>query len=742
MKKAPLARRLVAAALALGLPAVAACSSSPDDTGTDPGKGDPTNGADLYAELCASCHGNAAEGGLGPRLAPWTRSFEELASTIDATMPQGEPEKCEGDCASDIAAYLTSLTLDCDSARALPRRLRLLTRREYRATVTDLFHASMPTACTADADCNLGSESCTGGVCTADPCTLHTFVYEAGAQNPTTVHVAGTFNGWPGTIAGGGWAMQKLPGTTTWYVKHELAPGSHEYKLVLNESEWLADPANPVQVGDFGNSALTVSCSGNTPGAGGLGFDPAKTFPAESRPTGFPFDNSEGALATNVHVDQYWQAASLLTDAAMTDMANLLPCDLAVDPSACASDFISDFGARAFRRPLTETEQAKYESLFAKAPDPETGIRIVLRTMLSSPLFLYRSEVGEPLGDGTYRLTPHETASLLSYMFWGTMPDAELFAAANAGDLDTPAGIEKQARRLLADPRSRPVFETFAAQWLGIEQVPALSKTAALFPEWNDALAASMVEETRRYFTHVVFDGTHKFEDLLVSDTTFADATLATFYGVSPPASGFGEVPSPDNRRAGLLGHASILAVNAYADQSSPIRRGLFVRRSLLCQDLPPPPANAATVPAVDPDATTRERFAQHTSDPACHDCHQYIDDVGFGFERFDATGKYRETENGKPIDASGDMNDLEGLGTGTHAPFKSLRDLGLSLSKSPTAKACFARQTYRFATGRLESAEDVCGLDELAVAFEQSGGDIQELWIKLTTLDEMTRRK
>lgn len=746
MQKRAIARRtplhgLAAVAFAASAVAFAACSNDPGGTDSTPA-GDAENGAQLYAKMCASCHGNAAEGGIGPRLAPWSRSYGDLVDSIDTTMPKGDPDKCDATCASDIATYLFGLDTDCGKARALPQRLRLLTRREYRETVRDLFQASMPVSCETDADCDVATESCTGGACTADPCNLHTFMYDAGGASPTSVHVAGTFNGWPGTIAAGGWPMAKIPGKTLWYVKHALDAGSYEYKLVIDESTWISDPANPQQVGQFGNSALTVSCGGSPGGGGGSVPDPTKDFPAESRPAGFPFDDSDSALVTSVHVDQYWKAASLLADAAMTDTVNLLPCDIDVDTDACAADFIADFGLRAFRRPLDGAEAAKYKALFLAAPDHETGIRTVLRTMLSSPLFLYRSEIGEPAGDGTNRLTPHETATALSYMFWGTMPDDALFAAAEDGSLTTPDGIEKQARRLLASPRSRPVFETFALQWLGVEKVASAPKEASLYPEWNDALAASMLEETRRFVSHVVFDGSHKYSDLLLADTTFADAALAAFYGTSAPASGFGEVPSPDDRKAGLLGHASVLAAYSYSDQSSPIRRGLFVRRNLLCQEFPAPPANAATVPQIDPNATTRERFDQHSSDPVCHTCHQYIDHVGFGFEAFDAAGHHRDTDNGKPIDASGDMNDVEALETGTHAPFGSLRDLGTILADSHAAKACFAKQTYRFAMGRLETAEDVCGLDELSAAFEQSGGDIQELWIQLTRLDEFTRRK
>lgn len=726
------------ALLPLGLASLlTACSATPDPSDL-PG-GDAQNGAALYAEMCASCHGNAAEGGLGPKLVPWQRSYEQLVTTIDETMPKADPDKCDADCAEDIATYLSGLTTDCNGPRALPRRIRLLTRREYRATVADLLQASAGAACQSDTDCNVAMESCVGGVCTADPCNLHTFAYDAGGSNPQSVHVSGSFNGWPGTIAAGGWAMSPIAGTTQWYVKHEIPVGSFEYKLVINESQWIADPSVAQTVGDFGNTPLTIAC--DAPAGGGLGPDPAKDFPAESRPEGFPFDNHEGALVTSVHVDQYWKAAAQLTELAMTDTVNLLPCDIELDPEACAEDFVADFGKRAFRRPLTDTEVAKYKAMLLGASDRSTGIRAVLRTMLSSPLFLYRSELGLPTGEGTYRLTPHETATALSYMFWGTMPDDELFSAADSGKLATKAGIEEQARRLLKSPKSRPVIETFTAQWLGIEKVPSMSKTTSIYPAWNEGLARSLVTETKQFVSYVMFDGSHKYDELLTADYTFVDATLGAFYGIDG-GSGFEKATAPAERQAGLLGHASLLAGNAYADQSSPIKRGLFVRRSLLCQALPAPPANAATVPVVDPSATTRERFAQHTADPACHNCHQYIDDLGFGFEKFDAIGQYRETENNKPIDASGDMNDVEGLGTGTHAPYSSLPELGSILAESKSAQACFAKMTYRFALGRLENNDDVCGVSELSDAFEKSGGDMLELWIEIAKMDQLVTRK
>jgi hypothetical protein len=340
-------------------------------------------------------------------------------------------------------------------------------------------------------------------------------------------------------------------------------------------------------------------------------------------------------------------------------------------------------------------------------------------------------------------LTPYEIAAALSYSLWGTMPDTQLFDAAKSGKLATAAGVSEQARRLLADNRARETMGTFALQWLGVERVLTADKSSTLFPGYGSAQRQGFADETKQFVTHVMFDSTGKYPELLVGGYTFANDATGALYGLP---SGLGQtmtkVDQPAERRAGLLGQGSVLASYAHSDQSSPIRRGLFVRETLLCQEFGQPPANAGGVPDVDPNATTRERFAQHTADPACFSCHQYIDDVGFGFERFDAIGKYRDTESGKPIDASGDMNDVNGMGTKTHAPYATLPELAAILAESQSAKACFATQVHRFATGRDESVSDLCGLRNVEKAFEASGWDMRELVVSVLASDGFRVRK
>lgn len=746
----PLARRRRWAGwAALAAITSAAISLAPGCSGGDePIEGDAKRGAELYMKLCASCHGPRGEGGVGVPLNAWTRGYTELVQIIDATMPLNNASQCTGQCAKDIAAYILSGFESCSELPHGPRKLRLLNRREYNATVRDLFNLGEGPAggvCMTDADCDIEHASCAGGACVADPCNLHTFVLPANGQSYNTVHIAGTFNNWPGTVAAGGWPMTFIPSKNLWVAKHTLDNGSYQYKFVINESNWVADPNNDVKVPDgFGgdNSVLNLGCSSN--GGASAAYDWAKDFPVESRPKGFGYDNNvDAGLVTSVHVEQYMKAAETLADKLSADIGAILPCDPGPDPAACATQFASEFGRRAFRRPLSNAEIEKYKTRILAQPSFEQGLRVALQIMLSSPHFLYRFEMGQSRGDGTFALTPHEIAAALSYTFWGTMPDQGLFDAADSGALSNPAGIEKEARRLLADPRSRGVSGVFALQWLGVERVLTADKNSSMFPTYDQPTRDALAEETRRFFNHVVFEGTGKYDELFTADYTFANDKTAALYGISGPStSNLEQVSAPDARQAGILGHGSVLASYAHSDQTSPIRRGLFIREHILCQEFGPPPPNAGGVPDVDPNATTRDRFHQHTENATCRSCHQYIDEIGFGFERFDPIGEYRETENGKPIDPSGDMNDVEKMGSGTHAPFATLPELGTILASSESAKACFARQYHRFATGRQESLQDLCALDSVAQDFAAGGYDIRELMIAIVKSPSFTVRK
>jgi hypothetical protein len=471
-----------------------------------------------------------------------------------------------------------------------------------------------------------------------------------------------------------------------------------------------------------------------------LGIDVSTdTVPVEPKVKGF--DNNAAAMViTSRHMDAFLALAEDATERAITTQRSKI---LACDPSnaQCSSQFVRDLGLRAFRRPLTDEEVTAFAGAFT-ANSFDDGMRISIAGMLVSPSFLYRSEIGE-VKNGVATLTPYETASALSYLFWGTMPDKALFDAAAADQLKTPEQIQAQARRLLASDRSRAQVTDFVAQWLRTEEAAAGNKDATIYPDFTPVIREAIVEEQRRFVEHVVFEKNGTFEDLFLADYVFANDALAEFYGLPGAGGQFGQVPTdPETGRGGLLGLGTVLAAHAHSNESSPVKRGVFVRSRLLCQDLsPPPPDVDATPPGLDPSLTTRERFARHTSDPSCSGCHQYIDGVGFAFEGFDGIGALRTEENGLPIDISGEMVGLEDLDTSSKIAFNGVRELAELIANSQAGQACLPLQYFRYARGVEETSDDSCAVHNLQLAFGDADKNIQELLVGITALPTFNQR-
>ena len=587
-------------------------------------------------------------------------------------------------------------------AEVAPRQLRLLTRREYNATIRDLLgvDGAKGASCDSDEACDLLRASCVGGTCLDDPCSLHAFALaDDGYQS---VDVAGSFNDWNGT------ALSYVPSLDSWVGKIELPNGRHSYKLVIDGETWLSDPtATETEPDGFGglNSVVELACDPDVQ----HDDNPAADFPIESRPEGYFFDNhADAGLVTATHVERYMRAAETIAAAVAGDLG---------------VDALADFAARAFRRPLTQEESGRYIAL-AQAHDVAAAVEAIL----SSASFLYRSEIGDPSADVS-RLTDHEIASALSYSLWGTMPDEALRRAADTGTLD----IENEARRMLDDPRAAALVGEMAIMWLGVERVVAVDKNSTLFPAFDDALARAMLDETTRFVADTLMTRRQPLSALWLAGETVATGDLAALYGAV-------DGRLPEHRHAGVLAHGSVLASYAHSDQTSPVRRGLFVRERLLCQTLGAPPPDAAAVPSVDPDSTARERFAQHSEDPACAGCHDHIDPVGFGFERFDAIGRHRDEDGGVPIDDSGLLTAVEGFGSDSDAPFASLPELARIIADSERAGACFAEQTHAFVMGRAgESAG--CEREVIAARFAASGYDVRELIVAVVTSDAFAQR-
>ncbi len=385
------------------------------------------------------------------------------------------------------------------------------------------------------------------------------------------------------------------------------------------------------------------------------------------------------------------QVATLVTTSPA--FAQILPC-AATGDAACASSFVDDYGARLFRRALTDAERQRYLDLQVSVQsrsDFATGIRWTLVAMLQSPHVVYRSELGEVDDDGR-GLQDWELASALSYDFAGGPPDAELLQLAAEGALADPDVRVQQARRLLGTAAGKEVLARFYVDWLDYERVDLQSRPNT--PEF-DAVRESMSLETRRYIDSVLASG-GGVDELLLSDHTVLDPALAGFYGYGQSAADGEAVTRPESWSVGLLAQGSILAANSHAEASSPTRRGLLVYERLLCNERPPVPENIPPIEPPSPGATTtRQRYEeQHAGSPACSGCHALFDPIGFAFEHFDETGRYRADESGLPIDASG------ALLADPDAAFDGLTGLSETLAELPEVTDCISGLSAAYVFG------------------------------------------
>ncbi len=339
------------------------------------------------------------------------------------------------------------------------------------------------------------------------------------------------------------------------------------------------------------------------------------------------------------------------------------------DESTRAQSILTAFATRAYRRPATPAQIAALLKLYqsqCEASQPfEPAIRTALAAILVSPNFLFRS-VNAPSPDGAfdpdarYTLDGYELASRLSYFLWSSAPDDPLLAAAADGSLLTDAGLTSQTHRLLADPRSIAFVENFAGQWLELRALERVAIDRERFPDYNDQLRADMTTEATRFFGDILTSN-RSVLDFLDSPDTFLNERLASFYGL-PEIKGdtFRRVTLPTGSpRGGVLTMAAILTLTSNTTRTSPVKRGLFVLDQMLDAAPPPPPPDIPPLEQAahaNPDATVRERLAAHVAVASCAACHARLDPLGLSFEHFDAIGRWRDTENGKPIDATGTL--------------------------------------------------------------------------------------
>jgi hypothetical protein len=337
------------------------------------------------------------------------------------------------------------------------------------------------------------------------------------------------------------------------------------------------------------------------------------------------------------------------------------------DLRAAAKQVARSLTRPADRRPASEAELEVLLGVFDLAtknqlPYP-AALRLMLKAVLVSPQFLFITPAREPQpGQTIVPLDDYQLASRLSYWLWATMPDAELSALADAGKLHEPAVMRAQVKRLLADARSRALFDGFGAQWLGLGELDTKTFDTAKFPQMTGELRAAMYDEARLFFASIVREN-RSVVGFVDSDYTFLNGTLAALYGLEKSVTGpaMRKVKLTDANRGGILGMPGILATTSFPNRTSPVRRGVWVLEQVLGEHVPPAPPNVPPLEKQDKKAvenlTLRQRTELHRTNAVCANCHKILDPIGFGLENFDAIGRWRDQDDsGGPIDAAGEL--------------------------------------------------------------------------------------
>lgn len=416
----------------------------------------------------------------------------------------------------------------------------------------------------------------------------------------------------------------------------------------------------------------------------------------------------------------------------------LVGCEpYAVVDDGCAYATLRTLGRRLWRRPLGEDELARLvliaTTAAAELGDFYDGLEFGIAALIQSPNFLFRIELGEPDPEQPERLryTNYEMASRLSYFLWNTTPDDALLDAAERGDLSTPEGVREQAERLIASPRARAAVRNFFSDLFTLYELDALSKDPTVFTHMSAEVGPAAREETLTLIEQLVFDEQGDYRSLFTTRRTFMDRRLAAIYGVrAPVAEGFGETEWDEGApRSGILTHISLLALNSHPVASSATLRGKFIRRTLLCGFIPPPPTDVDTsIPEPSENARTlRERIAVHLEDEFCASCHKVMDPIGLGLENFDALGRWRDTENDAVIDPSGVLDEV---------PFANPRELGQAIADHPDLGRCLAKHMYRYASSRLEAVGERELMAHLGEVFAANDHRVLDLMLAIVVTD------
>ncbi len=676
----------------------------------------PHEGEAIYRQHCAHCHGATGEGTEdNPKPLIGDRPVADLAKVIHDTMPEDDPEAVVDEDAKKVAAYIhEAFYSPLAQARVRPPRVELsrLTVRQYQNTLADVIGAFSSTAVWGEErglrgryynERRMGRNSQIERV---DPRV--SFQFGEASPDPDKVKPEEFSIRWEGSV---------------------LAPDTGEYELIVKTENsarlWLNDDARPlidawVKSGDDTEYRASVFLLGGRIYPLRLEFSKSKqqktsSIGLEWKPphrvgevipprylspqrapevfvvqTAFPPDDRSVGYERGSAVSKEWDQATTYAAVEAAGYVAARVNNLAgvrqdsEDRLPRIKDFCRKFVERAFRRPLSDEQRQSYVERHFEGADEELAIKKVVLLALKSPRFLYR-EIGA--GDA------YDAASRLSFTLWDSIPDQKLLEAAAAGQLSTPEQLRAHAERMILDLRTRSKTREFLHQWLKVEHMDNVAKDRELFPEFDEHVVSDLRTSLDLFLDDIIWSETSDFRKLLLTESLFLNGRLAKYYGADlPPDAEFQKVSFDPQQRAGVLSHPFLLTGFAYHSTSSPIHRGVFVSRSLLGRTLRPPPVAVAPLsPDLHAGLTTRERVILQTSPNLCNSCHAMINPLGFPMEQYDAIGRYRNEEYGKPVDTTGSYLTL----SGTMVEFDGVRQLADFLAGSEEAHQAFVAQVF-----------------------------------------------
>lgn len=463
--------------------------------------------------------------------------------------------------------------------------------------------------------------------------------------------------------------------------------------------------------------------------------------PSDIAAQGFDAIGASTLSPSDAALAQYEKSARLVADHVVSDISKL-PALMGCTPAspadaACFETFVKKFGRRAFRRTLTPEEVTRYVNVAmvtaARYKNAYSGVAYTLSAFLQSPNFLYQVEVGEvDPGDGSRkRLTGPEIATRMAFFLTDRPPDDALLDMAEGGKLRTRDEIRAAAQQLVEREEAKAALDAFYSERFKLRELDTLAKDSQAFPSWKPELAQAMKQESLLLLRDVVWTQDADYREMFTAPYAYVNSDLAALYGTSPVAgSGFEKRDLPANRR-GVFGQAAFLAIEAHPATTSPTRRGRFVSERMLCTEIPPPPPNVVTElpePMPGMPMTMRQRLAVHNENPTCAACHVRMDGIGLALENFDALGGYRTTDQGLPIDASGEVYGV--------ARFDGLPGLAQLVTERPELHRCWVRSLYRHATGHYEAEADEQALEDVDASFEDGHYRLKQLLVEIVTSD------